>query len=346
MKKKKHIFSLLIGSLLLLTAGYRQYHASKEVSDGLEVYFIDVGQGDSTLIVDDGEAMLIDGGLSSQSQKIYSILKEKGIDTLSYVVATHPHADHVGGLSAALEAADCKQILVPYIESENTTYNKFLNKAEEKDVAVNVVNDGDTFPLGEATLQVLGPTDIIPNEENNNSIVLRMDYKNVSFLFTGDAEQMEEQLILYNHFDEVNADVLKAGHHGSYNAASSAWLHAVSPSYTVISCGKDNVYGHPHIETVDGLKKVGSAIYRTDQQGTITCRTDGKNISFETEKQSQVQETQKVTSGYVLNTRSKKFHTMDCESVNEMAEHNKEISSLTRDEIIQEGYTPCGQCNP
>ena len=141
MKKKKHIFSLLIGSLLLLTAGYRQYHANEEVSDGLEVYFIDVGQGDSTLIVDDGEAMLIDGGLSSQSQKIYSILKEKGIDTLSYVVATHPHADHVGGLSAALEAADCKQILVPYTESENTTYNKFLNKAEEKVFAVNVVND-------------------------------------------------------------------------------------------------------------------------------------------------------------------------------------------------------------
>mgnify|MGYP004459885775 FL=1 len=179
MRKRKHIFSLLIGSLLLLTAGYKRYHASEEVSDGLEVYFIDVGQGDSTLIVDNDEAMLIDGGLANQSQKIYTILKEKGIDTLSYVVATHPHADHVGGLSAALEAAYCKQILVPYTESENTTYNKFLKKAEEKNVPVNVASDGDTFSLGEATIQVLGPTDILPNEENNNSIVLRMDYKDV-----------------------------------------------------------------------------------------------------------------------------------------------------------------------
>ncbi len=315
----------------------------------LEVYFIDVGQGDSTLIIDGDEAMLIDGGLPSASQKIYSFLENKNINHLKYIVATHAHNDHVGGLSAALEQSSCDEILVPYLESDNERFQSLLSKAHEKEVSILQAKDGETYSLKNAEIKILGPTDMIENDDNNNSLVFRLDYKNVSFLFTGDAEQMEEQLLLYNHYDDLSVDVLKVGHHGSHNAASSAWMEAVNPQYAVISCGKDNSYGHPHEETLQLLEQQGTTIYRTDLQGTIHCSTDGYDIIFDTEKESnevQTNSNDNEINGYVLNTSSKKFHSPNCDSVETISKKNKLISNKSREELIEEGYTPCGKCNP
>ncbi len=357
---KKRTFAIEVISVCLVIGGFvvnkfktidSKQNTNSNISNNqtLEVYFIDVGQGDSALIIDGDEAMLIDGGLPSASQKIYSFLESKNINHLKYIVASHAHNDHVGGLSAALEHSSCDEILVPYLESDNERFQSLLSKAEEKDVSVIQAKEGETYSLKNAEMNVLGPTDIIENDDNNNSFVFRLDYKNVSFLFTGDAEQMEEQLLLYNHYEDLDVDVLKVGHHGSSNAASSAWMKAVDPQYAVISCGKDNSYGHPHEETLQLLKQQGTTVYRTDLQGTIHCSTDGNNITFETEKEINEVQTNSVDNeinGYVLNTSSKKFHLSSCDSVETIADKNKLISDKSREELIEEGYKPCGKCNP
>lgn len=357
---KKRTFAIEVISICLVIGGFvankfkiidskQNTNSNISSNQSLEVYFIDVGQGDSTLIIDEDEAMLIDGGLPSASQKIYSFLEQKNIKHLKYIVASHAHNDHVGGLSAALEQSSCDEILVPYLESDNERFQSLLTKANEKDVSIIQTKDGETYSLKNAEIKILGPTDIIDNEDNNNSLVFRLDYKNVSFLFTGDAEQMEEQLLLYNHYEDLDVDVLKVGHHGSHNAASSAWMKAVDPQYAVISCGKDNSYGHPHEETLQLLKQQGTTIYRTDLQGTIHCSTDGYKITFETEKESnevQTNSNDAEMKGYVLNTSSKKFHLLSCDSVETISDKNKLISDKSREELIEEGYTPCGKCNP
>ncbi len=354
MKKRTLIAEVI--TICCVIAGFVVHKVDSVESDvndsentSLEVYFIDVGQGDSTLIIDEDEAMLIDGGLPTASQKIYSFLEKKNIKHLKYIVATHAHNDHVGGLSAALEYSSCDEILVPYLDSDNERFQSFLNTASEKEVSVTQAKDGETYSLKNAIIKVLGPTDLIEGEDNNNSLVFRLEYKNVSFLFTADAEQMEEQLLLYNHYEELNVDVLKVGHHGSYTAASSAWMKAVDPKYAVISCGKDNSYGHPHEETLQLLQQQGTTVYRTDLQGTIHCSTDGNQIAFDTEKETtstEMKSDTNVSEGYVLNTRSKKFHLSTCDSVDTISENNKLISEKTREEIIEDGYTPCKKCNP
>lgn len=354
----KKLLSIILTTVLLLSGCTNLKNSSN--NGELEVYFIDVGQGDSVLVVCDNEAMLIDGGTSQYSRKIYSFLKEHGIEHLKYIVATHPHEDHVGGLSAALSYADCDELLTPVETSDNTYYQKLIQKAEDQLVTVTVSKDGDTYSLGEAGIQVLGPTDELPDDVNNNSLVFRMDYKDTSFLFTGDAEQLEEQLLLYNHYDELNVDVVKVAHHGSYNSASSAWFKAVQPKYAIVSCGSGNSYGHPHEMTLNYLKEYVDDLYRTDLQGTIKCITDGYHISFETEKETTIDvftpgeeivptSSPIVTSEnttFILNTSSGIFHKIDCDAVSKMNEKNREDVTDTKEDLIAQGYTPCGYCNP
>ena len=322
-------------------------HQDSSTGEEIQVYFIDVGQGDSTLVVHGSDAVLIDGGLPSQSNKVYAFLKDKNIAHVKYVIASHMHNDHTGGLSGALETGMCENILVPDTNDENG----FLEQADKKGVPVSVAKEGDVYTLDDISFYILGPTDLVTDNENNNSLVVRMDYKNVSFLFTGDAEQEEEQLLLYNHYKDLDVDVLKVPHHGSSNAASSAWLNAIAPEYSVISCGKDNSYGHPHDTTLQLLKQSGSALYRTDLQGTITCTTDGQNIEFSTEKNSETsvwnaRENIIEEKYYILNTASKKFHRPDCSNAQNISEDNKETTEKRREELLAEGYSPCGKCQP
>lgn len=253
--------------------------SSLPASSSFTVTFINVGQGDASLIQCDGKAMLIDGGEPDQSQKIYAILKKKGIDQLDYIVCTHVHSDHSGGLSGALQYATCKEALTNVTSSTNETFNTFLRQCEKHSVPVVVPNVGDVFSLGSASFRILGPTDMeLSMDENDRSIVLRLDYGSTSFLFAGDAEQEEQQLLMYNDYEDLKVNVLKAAHHGSFNGASYAWIKAVQPEITVISCGANNSYGHPHQETLDLLKQYGSALYRTDLQGDIVITSDGTSL--------------------------------------------------------------------
>lgn len=245
----------------------------------LEVYFIDVGQADSALALCGGESMLIDGGNADDSNLIAAFLKKHGIDCLDYIVCTHAHEDHCGGLSGALSVSDAKNIMAPEKEADTKVYNNFKKKAEERGVEIEHPKAGDSFAFGGCVADILGPVNEKKDTSTNNtSIVLKLTYGNTSFLFTGDAEREEEKDIIERGFD-LSADVLKVGHHGSSTSTSYTFLREVMPEYAVISCGKGNSYGHPHEETLSRLKDADVKVYRTDMQGDIKAVSDGETVT-------------------------------------------------------------------
>jgi hypothetical protein len=214
---------------------------------------------------------------------------------------------------------------------------------------------GDTFTLGEASVTVVA-VNSVPEDTNNTSIVIRIVYGDTSFLFTGDAEQETEEKILESGQD-IESTVLKVGHHGSSTSTSQAFLDAVSPTYAVISCGKDNSYGHPHSETLAKLASAGVEVLRTDELGDIYCTSDGTEVTFsygEYHKDSdtsaaEIEEPQQpdtISETYILNTNSRKFHRPDCSSASQISDANREEYTGTREELIEQGYTPCGYCKP
>lgn len=247
-----------------------------------EIHFFNVGEGDSALVECDEHYMLIDGGNPSSSSFLYSYLKQHDIEYLDYVVCSHPHTDHVGGLAGALNYSTVGIAYSPVTEFDNRAFNSFVKYLFAQNKAIVVPASGDTITLGSATVEFIGPLDMTLAElnMNNSSIILRIEYGNTSFLFTGDAET-DEELSLVASGIELQSTLLKVGHHGSYTSSSEAFLSAVAPEYAVISVGKGNEYGHPHDVVLDRLSKYCSVIYRTDLLGEIVCRSDGSSLTFD-----------------------------------------------------------------
>lgn len=252
-------------------------------NSNFEVHFIDVGQADSALIECDGETMMIDGGNVADSNVVAAYLKKEDVTELNYVVCSHAHEDHVGGLSGALSVTKADNIYAPKTETNTKAYKNFKKKAEEQNVEIKHPNIGDEIQLGSSTVEFLGPVDENGKDLNSTSIVLKITYGNTSFLFTGDAESNEEAEIL-NSGADLKSTVLKVGHHGSRTSTSYPFLREVMPQYAVISVEKGNSYGHPNEETLSKLSDAGVEVYRTDESGDIVMTSDGNNISITTSK--------------------------------------------------------------
>ncbi|MBR6825984.1 MAG: MBL fold metallo-hydrolase [Oscillospiraceae bacterium] len=268
---------ILILVVLIAIVQYKSYKDSLNAlpEDALlEIRFLDVGQADSALLFCEGQTMLIDGGNVGDGQKLYSILKEEGIEVLNYVICTHAHEDHVGGLSAALTASRAETVFCPVTDYNSSAFRDFAERTGE----ITVPQVGYTFSFGGSHVEILA-CDPTAENPNNTSIVLKITYGLTSFLFTGDAESPVEQTLLDSGFNP-SAHVLKVGHHGSSSSTSYRFLNAVMPQYAVISVGEENKYGHPEEEVLTRLRDADVTVFRTDLDGDIYCISDGTKVTF------------------------------------------------------------------
>lgn len=245
-----------------------------------EVDFIDVGQGDSTLVCSDGKYMLIDTGDRDGENTLINHLKERGVKKLDYLVLTHPHADHIGEAAEIVEGFKIGKIIMPRVPDDLTptssVYEDLLDAAEDKGLKIRAARN-ESFELGEISVQTYAAEGEYSNL-NDYSVVLRLTHGENSFLITGDCEKQEESELLERGCD-VSADVLKVGHHGSDTSSTSQWLKEVGAQYAVISCGADNKYGHPDEETYSRICKYVKNVYVTAEDGSLAFESDGKGLT-------------------------------------------------------------------
>lgn len=255
--------------------------AGKILMDGtMQVHFIDVGQGDSALIVTpDGEYILIDAGTNSSESDLKRYLDSQEIDVIEYAVMTHPHEDHIGGADMIINTYNVKNVIMPDATTTTVTFERMLQAIEQNDVNVIIPNVGDVYTLGDVSFKVLAPVKDKYNNLNDYSVVIRVDYGGTSFMFTGDAEKASEKDMLNEYkSSEFKCDILKVGHHGSNTSTSTEFLNAVNPDIAVISCGTGNTYGHPHGETINSLGD-DIKVYRIDKSGTVVFKANGMSVA-------------------------------------------------------------------
>lgn len=294
MKKKSVQIICRFGALVLLAAfvlymnhlsASHENEASPTINDGsesMEVHFIDVGQGDAILVEIASSALLIDAGENHMASTVVNYLQKQGIEKLDYIIGTHPHSDHIGGLDYVINTFGADTILMPEAVHTTKTYEDVLEAIEDKGMKITLPRVGEEYRLGPASFSILAPNSSDYNDLNDYSVGIRLVYKNSEFLLVGDASIFSEQEMLQNGLD-LTADVLKISHHGSEYSSCAEFLDAVSPTHAVISVGEDNEYGHPHEATLQALAERNISVYRTDKQQNVIFTTDGKTISVNTE---------------------------------------------------------------
>lgn len=350
----------------------------------LRVYFLDVGQGDSTIIISStGEVVMIDSG--PDEDIIFNHLKEIGINHIDLLIASHPHADHISGMDKIVDIYKPRAFMDPGIPHTTTSYENLLFTLKENNTKYYQAT-ARKIKLGPLLFTVFPPADpsIEESSLNNNSAVIRLDHGDISFLFPGDIEKERENQLIQIAKDQLDTDILKVPHHGSSTGTTIAFLQATTPDVGVIFCGKGNNYGHPHLETLEALQDCGIQVYRTDINGTILIETDGKTYKIIPEKgesrgpptlkweelrkqleaegiipSSTVKPTESPTPStlspaieeptvaykYVASKNSDVFHYVWCSYVQRIKPENR-IYFSTREEAIASERRPCKRCKP
>ena len=248
------------------------------VEGNLNVYYFDVGQADSILLENNGKYMLIDAGNNADGEPLVEYFNDLGIESFEYVIATHAHEDHIGGMDDVINNFEVKNFYMPDVVTTSKTFENLLDALESRSVAFQTPEIGSLFVFGGCKFEVLH-VGTESDDLNDTSIIVRGLYGNNSFIFMGDATSNVEEKLLN---DNIDSDVLKVGHHGSKYSSTVSFLKKVTPQYAIISVGKNNSYGHPHDVTFSKLNDVGAKIYRTDEDGTIIVSSDGENVTFKT----------------------------------------------------------------
>ena len=318
----------------------------------LTVHFIDVEQGDSTLLESGGEFVLIDSGELEYSQRVLDCIGSLGAEKLKYVIVTHPHYDHYGGMSDIISDIKTENFITVETDCDTASWTKLLKTVDRLDINYIDAEVGNTYSCGSSTFTVMSPiSSSYEGGYNEYSIAVKAVCGDISFMLTGDAERLNEFEMLDNGAD-VSADVLKCGHHGSSSSTSTRFLQAVDPVFAVISCAADNDYGHPNREVTERLALLGCKYFTTAQQGTIVARTDGHTLKIAPKNELNPST---YTAGsvknpdsqlyYIGNKNSMYFHDPTCEGTKTMKSKNKTILN-TREQAIAEGYSPCTRCEP
>ncbi len=335
MRTVSHHILLLIAVLLLLPVA-----AAAELS----VTFFDVGQGEAALIQADGKNMLIDAGPDEKADDLLSYLGDLGVKRLDLLLGTNPQEEHIGGMDEVLARYEVDTLWMPNTPAQIT--GTLLAAIQEEGLESVAPKPGTTYDLGDALITILSPASQTYENLNDYSIVLRVDYGDTSYLFTGDAGELAEREMLQNGLD-VDADVLKVGNHGNSGSSSQAFVDAVSPTWAVYSCGKGNTNSSPDAGILTRLRGAGSSILGTDADGTVTFLSDGKTIELRKGivgvSAAAAPSFGSKDPSYIGNKNSKAFHLPTCHT---LPAQKNQVYFETRDEAISQGYKPCKKCKP
>lgn len=323
-------------------------HTDREI----KVTVLDVGQGDSIFIeLTDNRCMLIDAGESEYGKTVTDYIRDNGYTKIDYLVATHPHADHIGGMSKVVSSFDIGKIYMPRATTDTKTYENLLNTIDKKGLGINTAKAGVNI-LNEDSLKIdiLAPNSANYTELNNYSAVIKITFGSVKFLFMGDAEAESENEITA----DVSADFVKIGHHGSKTSSSEDFVRRVGASFAAVSVAEENDYNLPVKQIISRWSNSGAKVMMTKEVGNIVAQSDGKNLTVNGETVSisdgesgtAVSENQTQDSRYIINKNTKKIHTTDCPLTDDISNKNKDYTTLTVSQLEKQGYTPCKSCNP
>ena len=343
---KKIIFFLFSLLLVILTVGCNT-NASKtgiNQNDRFKLTMLDVGQGLSVLIESDGKMMVYDGGSRDYSSYVVSYLKKHNITNIDYLIASHYDEDHIAGLVGILKTASVKTVIIPQYEKDTLIYKSFIKATQSADSTL-YAKTGNSYKFGNTVIDILYACNGSEETDNNKSTVIKVSSGGFSCILTGDAEYETEDALVRNGVN-LGCTLYIVGHHGSSYSSTPQFIKAMHPEIAFISVGAGNEYGHPTEKTLTTLHTNGVTVYRTDLQGVISLCYDGSKYSVFTEKDLTQKNETTANTTYVLNISSMKFHLPECESVYKMAHYNKKNTSKSREELIKEGYSPCGACKP
>ncbi len=340
--KNRYLIYLFVTLLFLSALGGCSSNIGNNTAEDsiLKVMYLDVGQGDSILIESGEDAMLIDAGEVEEGDKVVSILAQEHINELKYIIGTHPHSDHIGGLEKVIKSCDTDEIFLSNVAYSSKTYDNLCKLIKKKGIQNTLPAAGDTYTLGDASFTFVTPLDKDYGDNvNNYSLGIRLINGKNSFLFTGDLEEDAEKDLVASK-REIEADVLKVNHHGSSTSSCLEFLRAVDPVYAIISVGKGNTYGHPAAATLANLEEEDIQTYRTDVAGTIIITSDGKNLSFKTKGKQESEAADKNNQLVYITEKGSKYHRAGCKYL------KGNYRSLSLKKAKEEGYEPCSICKP